>query len=80
MYARGTAWIASSDARITVGRIISASVIAPASTLFDGDTRAAWMKNASPNRPNTMLGTPASVWMHVRSSARKRLSFAYSVR
>ena len=58
-----------------------ASVIEPASTLLDSDTCKELMKNASPNRPNTMDGTPASVLMLVRIIRTTRLlSCAYSTR
>ena len=65
---------------MTVGRIISARVMDPARTLLELDSLSVLMKKARPNNPNTMLGTPASVLMHVRSNVTGRLSPAYSVR
>ena len=55
----GTALIASSEDLIMVGRIKRASVKEPA--IIDSETPMVLRKNARPNRPNTILGTPAKV-------------------
>ena len=51
-----------------------------AKTLFEEDTCTVLIKNAKPKRPNTMLGTPASVLMHTRRSPSARPCPAYSAR
>ena len=66
--------IASSEARMMVGRISRARVSDPASTLLECDTCRVLMKKARPKRPKTMLGTPARVLMHVRSRLTSRPS------
>ena len=38
---------------------------APANTLFDSDTCIVFKKKARPNNPNTILGTPANVLIHL---------------
>ena len=62
LYVLGTARIASSLARIITGNVKTASVIAEASMHgFEGPPNIGIKnntKNASPNNPKTMLGTP----------------------
>ena len=79
-YELGTLFKASSQERIIVGRISRARVIEPASTLLLSEILRVLIKNASPNRPNTMDGTPASVPTHTRKNDIKELFFAYSAK
>ena len=64
-YELGTVLRASSQERIIVGRISSASVIEPAKTLLLSETFTVFIKNASPKSPKTIDGTPASVPTHI---------------
>ena len=80
LYGGGTALMASSEDLIMVGRIKRASVKEPARTLLDSETPMVLRKNARPNRPNTILGTPAKVLIQIRIRLIIFPSRAYSQR
>ena len=48
-----------------VGSIKSANVTQPANTLLPSEIFTVFIKNANPNSPNTIDGTPASVPTHI---------------